>query len=191
MLIAGDARRVKHTAQDLPMIQPNCKIVEAEFCQDFTGRCADLSFHHQRSRSQHINITLIKLAKSSTCGSIRSPHWLNLVTLKKLRQLIAILSYHSGQRHSQVITKRQISLARACMNTTLQNFEDELIAFLTILAHQRFDVLYGRRLEWLKAVALVNFLDDADDILAPPHIRGEKVAHASRRLVFGGHTGFG
>jgi hypothetical protein len=72
------------------------------------------------------------------------------------------------------------------MDAALEYFEEELIPFLAILSQQRFDILNCGSLERLKPVAFVNFLDDADDVLTPPHVRREKIAHAARWLCFGG-----
>jgi hypothetical protein len=57
-----------------------------------------------------------------------------------------------------------------------------LIAFFAVLAGKCFDVFDGGSLEGFKAISLVHLFDDADHIIAPPHIGGEKVAHAARRL---------
>ena len=50
------------------------------------------------------------------------------------------------------------------------------------LPEQRLEVLDRRRLERLEPVALVDALDDADDVLAAPHVFRQEVAHAARRL---------
>src|SRR5205823_3250806 len=60
--------------------------------------------------------------------------------------------------------------------------ENELVAFFAVLTKQRLDVLDGGRLERLEAVALVDALDDAEDVLAPADVLREEVAHAARRL---------
>ena len=70
------------------------------------------------------------------------------------------------------------------MLATLENFEDELIAFFTILAHQRLDVFNGGSFQRLETIALVDLLDDADNVFAFAHVGGQKVAHAARRLGF-------
>ena len=71
------------------------------------------------------------------------------------------------------------------MFAALEDFEDELIAFFAVLAHQGFDVFDGGSFQRLETIALVHFLDDADDVFAFAHVGGQKVAHAARWLCFG------
>ena len=68
------------------------------------------------------------------------------------------------------------------MLAALQDLENELVAFLAVLAEQRLDVLERRRLERLEPVALVDVADDADDVLAPADVVGQEVARAARGL---------
>ena len=63
----------------------------------------------------------------------------------------------------------------------------KLVALLAVLPQQRLDVLDRGRLQRLEAVALVHVLDDADDVLAPPQVGREEVAHAARGLGLGRH----
>ena len=71
----------------------------------------------------------------------------------------------------------------------LQDLENQPVALLAVLPHQRLDVLDGGRLERLEAVAPVHVGDHADHVLAPPDVLGEEVAHAARGLGLGcGHT---
>ena len=68
------------------------------------------------------------------------------------------------------------------MFPTLEDFEDELVPFFTIFAHQRFDIFDGGSFQRLEAVALIDGLDHADDVLAFAHVGWQKVAHAARGL---------
>jgi hypothetical protein len=63
-----------------------------------------------------------------------------------------------------------------------QDLEDQLIAFFAVLPHQRLEVLNRRGFERFEAVALVDLLDDADDVLPPSDVLGQEVAHAARRF---------
>src|SRR5688572_23118675 len=132
------------------MIDPHTKVIETKPRQYFTRGCADLRFDNHRTRPKHIDVALVKLAKPSTRGPIRAPNRLDLITLKKLRQLVAILRHHTRQRNRQVVTQSKIGFASSFMYAALEYFEDQLVSFFAILAHQRFDVFRGRRFQWFK-----------------------------------------
>jgi hypothetical protein len=100
---------------------------------------------------------------------------------------------HTRQRHCQVVTEREVGrvsqrdvLQRVA---TLQDLENELIALFAVLPHEGFEILDGRRLERLEAVALVDTLDDPDDVFAAPHVFREEVAHAARWFCTRRHLG--
>src|SRR5437763_1123550 len=117
------------------MIQANREVFEAE-CDQSIARCGNqLSFDDHRSRTEHVYIALIELAKAAARGTIGAPDRLNLVTLEKLRQLRFVLRDDARQRHRQIVTQSEVSFARLLMLAAFENFEDELIAFFTILAH--------------------------------------------------------
>src|SRR6185503_21290395 len=117
-------------------------------------RAANLGLDNHRTRAQHVDVALVELAKSSSRRPIRAPHGLYLITLEKLRQLVAILCNDACERHRQVVTQSEISFATSLMNAALQYLEDKLITLVTILPHQRFNVFRRRCLQRLKTVAL-------------------------------------
>src|SRR5947209_3627004 len=136
------------------MIQSNLEIVKTKLRQYFTCRRANLSFHNHRMRAQHVNITLVELAKPSTRRPIRAPNGLNLVTLEKLWQLLLILRNDARQRDSRIVTQGKVGFSGRLMHAPLENLVNQLIPFFTILAHQRLDVLNSGSLERLEAIAL-------------------------------------
>ena len=69
------------------------------------------------------------------------------------------------------------------MLAALQDLEDELVALVAVLAEERLDVLEGRRLQRLEAVAFVDVANDADHVLAPADVVGEKIARAAGRWL--------
>src|SRR5581483_963265 len=182
MFVAWDAGLIEDAGQYLSMIHPNREIVEAQRDQRIACRRDQFSFDDHRTRTQHINIALIEFAEASARGTIGAPDGLNLVTPEKLGQLVLILRDYARQRDSQIVTQREIGFAGLFMLAALENFEDELIAFFTILAHQGVDIFDGGSFQRLKTVALVNLLDDADDVFALAHVGRQKVAHAARGL---------
>ena len=66
------------------------------------------------------------------------------------------------------------------MLAALEDLEDELIALFAVLPHERVDVLGSGCLERLESIALVDTLDDADDVFTATHVFREKVAHPAR-----------
>ena len=76
--------------------------------------------------------------------------------MKNLRQLRLILGHHARQRHRQVVAQREIGLPAGLVLAALENLEDELVAFLAVLAEERLDVLGGGGLERLESVAIVD-----------------------------------
>src|ERR1044071_7164616 len=68
------------------------------------------------------------------------------------------------------------------MFAALQNLENQLVAFLAVLAEQRLDVLERRRLERLEPVALVDVADHTNDVFAPANVVGEEIASTAWRF---------
>src|SRR5262249_4918481 len=93
-----------------------------------------------------------------------------------------VMGDDARQRHRQVVAQRQIGLAARLVLAALEDLENELVALLAVLAEQGLQVLDRWRLERLEAVAFVDTLDDADDVLPPPGVLGQEVAHPARWL---------
>jgi hypothetical protein len=68
------------------------------------------------------------------------------------------------------------------MIAALQDLENQLVAFISVLSEQGLDVFRCRRLERLETVPVVYAADDADDIFAPPYVFRQEIAHAARGL---------
>src|SRR5439155_15861784 len=109
------------------MIQSNREVIEAERDQSIARGGNQFSFDDHRSRAEHINIALIEFAEAAARGTIGAPDRLNLVTLEKLGQLRFVLRDDARQRHSQIVTQREVSFAGLLMFSALKDFEDELI----------------------------------------------------------------
>ena len=182
MLVRGDARAREHRRQQLAMVDADDEIIESKFDERIRHRPAQLRLHGGRRRAERIDVALIELAEAAARRPIGSPHRLDLIALEEARQLALILRDDARQRHRQVVAQRKIGLAAGLVLAALENLENELVAFFAVLAEQRLDVLDGRRFERLEAVALVDALDNADDVLAPAHVLRQEVAHAARRF---------
>src|SRR4029079_6213038 len=162
------------------MIHPDREISEAKFDQRLGDRAADLRLDHGRGRTQRIHVALIELAEASARRTIGAPHRLNLIPLEQLRQLVMVMGNHPRERDGQIVPQREIRLSRCFVLAALEDLEDELIALFPVLPHERVDVLGSGGLERLKAIALVDTLDDANDVFAATHVFREEVAHPAR-----------
>ncbi len=179
---SGNPGSSKKAGEQLTMIETYDEIVESEPLQHFVHRRQQLNLHRERRRANGVDIALIELAEPPARRTVRTPDRLYLVSLEKARQLVLILRNYARQRNSQVVPEGQIGLPPALVLAAPQNLEDQLVAFVAVLAQQRLDVLERRRLEWLEAVALVHLADDTNDVLPAADVGRQEVSRASRWL---------
>src|SRR6185369_11241720 len=165
-----------------PVIQTDFKTLEAKPAKDVAGRREEFGLDDRRRRTDRVDIALVELAKAAPRGPVRPPDRLNLIALEKPWQLVLILRDDARQRNRQVVAQRQVRLAARLVLAALQDLENELVAFFAVLAEQRLDVLEGWRLERLEPIALVDLADDADDILPPADLLGQKIPCTAGRL---------
>ena len=121
----------------------------------------------------------IELAETAAGRPIGPPHGLNLIALEELRQRRPVFGDDARQRHREVVAQREVGLPRRLVLAALQDLEDQLIAFVAVLAEQRLDVLDRRRLERLEAVTLVDATNHADHVGAAADVGREEVPHAA------------
>ncbi len=163
---------------------------EAKLFEDLRGRGQHFGLGGQAVGADHIDITLVELAQASLAGAIGPEDGLDLIAFEVARQLTAVFGHDTGQRHGQVVAQTGVAdalLGRVVLQrflqlaAPLQYAEDQLVALFTILAQQRRQAFHARRLQRLKAVALIDALDHADDIVALQHLSRQKVAHTAER----------
>src|SRR5207237_7324257 len=77
--LGRDACLIENSRQDLPIIYANCEVIKSERDQRIARRGNQLRFNQHRTRAEHVNITLIELAKAATRGTIGAPGGLNLI----------------------------------------------------------------------------------------------------------------
>ena len=180
--------RLEQARQRFPVIQPDREVGKPELFQHISRSGEDLGLHHHRLRPDGVDITLIELPEPPLLGPVGAPDRLHLVALEELRQSGPVLRDDAGERDREVVSKREIGLARIGALAAFEDLEDELVALFSILAEQRLDVLDGRRLERLEAVALVHRGDHIDDVLPATDVLRQEVAHASRGAGVGAHA---
>ena len=131
----------------------------------------------QRSHgSDHIDIALIKLAESAMSRSVCAINRLNLITLKNAPDIVLMHGDKPRQRHGQIIAQPQIALSRCGFRASHQNLEQQLVAFLAIFPHQRFDIFDRRRLYRREAMFLINAANRIQHALALPHLGWQKIS---------------
>ena len=188
MQLRADARAVEQAAQHLAMIQPDREIGEPEAFSTSETAAQTSASTTGGGRSDRVHVALVELAEAPLLRPVGAPHRLNLVALEELRQLALVLGDDARQRHGEVVPQREVGFARlTAFLAALQDLENQPIAFFAVLAEQRLDVLDRRRLERLEPVPLIHVGDDADDVRAPAHVLGKKVAHPASGRV-GGHV---
>jgi hypothetical protein len=177
----------EHAREHLTVVESDSEVRESQSGQYVARGGEDFGFDDGRACADAVNVALVELSEAAARGAVCAPDGLNLVALEEARELVAVLRDDARERHRQVVTQSEVGLARPFVLAALEYLEDELVALLAVLPHQRLYVLDRGRLQRLEAVALVHGLYDADDVLAPPHVRGEEVAHAARRLCLCRH----
>src|SRR5688572_23846785 len=124
---------------ELAMVDANHEIVEPQRRQDLRHGRDLFGFHDRRGRPDAVDIALIELPKAASGRAVGAPYGLNLITLEEPRQLGLVLSDHSRERDRQVVAEREIGLPARLVLTALEDLEDQLVAFVAVLAEERLD----------------------------------------------------
>src|SRR5207247_6837885 len=127
--------------EQLAVIEPDDEILEAEPLKHLADGREDLHFDQQRRRADRVDVALIELAKSPARWTVRAPDRLDLIPLEESRQLVLVLRHDARERHGQVVAQREVRVAGVLVLAALQDLENQLVAFLAVLAEQRLDVL--------------------------------------------------
>ncbi len=180
--IGRNLARLEQARQYAAVIQDNREVLERQPLEHLGYRADLLRFDHRRRRSDGVDIALVELPEPPAGRTLRSPDRLDLVPLEDLRQHRLVLGDDASEGHRQVVAQREVRLARCLVLASLQNLEDELAAFFPVLPQKRVDVLGCWRLDGLEPIAVVHLADNPDHVVAAPHIVGQKIAHAARRL---------
>src|SRR5215831_10750645 len=106
------------------MVQSNREVIETKRKEGIARRRDQFSFHHHRTRAQHVNITLIKLTKAPARRPVGAPDGLNLIALEEFRQFVLILRDDTRQGHGQIVAQSEVRRAALLMFTALEDFED-------------------------------------------------------------------
>ena len=142
-------------------------------------------------RSDDVTVALGELLVASLAGTVAAPHVLDLVTLEREGQFVAVHDHKAGKGHRQIIAQRLLADARRqrravfarqkdviCLGEVIpvvENLEDELIALLPVFASQRRKVLEGRRLDRHEAMGLEHVTQGAKHPMPAHHGARSKI----------------
>ena len=141
-------------------------------------------FHlgQQRVCAHYVGIALVELAIASLLRTVGSPYGLYLITAEGHGQFLAVLHHVAREGHSQVVA--EALLAEACSQVAgcalgqfpladaaqevaaVQYLEEQFVALLAVLAHQRAEVLHCGRLYLLETIEFINLANGVEDIVS-------------------------
>src|SRR4029078_7777244 len=98
------------------------------------NRCDLFDLDERGCRSDRVDVALIELAKPAAGRPMGAQYGRNLIPLEKLWQLALMLGDNARERDGQVVPEREIRLTAGFVLDAAQDLENELIAFLAVLA---------------------------------------------------------
>ncbi len=168
-------QRLEQARQHPPRVELDGELRQLQRGEYVVLRAQRLGIRQQRRRAQRVQVALGELAVPVLAGTVGSPHGADHVPLVRRGQLAAVSGHDPRQRHRQVIPQRKVGLARCLVLAAPEDLENQLVAFVAVLAQQHIESLEGRRLQRLVAVAAEHVADDREGMLALVHLRGEEV----------------
>ena len=142
---------------------------DSETAIDFLYNLYQLQLPDETVTTDHIDVALVELTVTSFLRTIRTPNRLDLKTLKRKSNLLAVLHHVARKRNGQVVTQTFLRCQCGFLTAVLDT-EEQFVALLTVLTHQRADVLHRRRLNLLEAVQGEHRFDGVEDIIATRHL---------------------
>ena len=188
-LFLRKACRQRHSAQNLPVVDVDGEIGQADLAQDpgdhRGGRGDQLDLGQAAVVAEDVDVALRELTEASLLRVVRAPDVAQLHRLERGGQLFPVVGVVARQRQRQVVAQAVVGqLAVALLEGALQlraalhDLEDQLLIVAALLGGQVLDVLHHRRLDLHEAVGGIALLDHAQHMLAQAHVGGEHIAHA-------------
>ena len=157
--------------------------VDAQTTVYFFYNLDEFQFADQAIATNDVYVTLIELAVTSFLRTISTPDRLDLKTLERERYLLAMLHHITCKRNGEVISQTFLR-SKSCFLSAVLNTEEELIAFLSIFAHEGGEVFHCRCLYLLKAIEGEHRFDGVKNIVTACHFELTEVTRSF------GNTGF-
>ena len=121
-------------------------------------------------RADDVAIALGEFLVAPFAGPVSAPHVLDLVSLERERQLVALHDHEPGEGHREVVAKGLLGDGRrqglavlgsqeplVCFRQVIpvvEDLENELISFLSVLPRERRQIFEGRGLDGHESVLL-------------------------------------
>src|SRR5581483_7520234 len=180
-----DAHDLHQTVEHAAVIEADQELLaapETQALQHVRDRADHLGVRHRAGRADDIHVALVELAEASPGRPLGAIDRLYLVALVDARQVVAQPGVAQAllERLAVGCGQRAIQLLAA-----LEHAEDQLVAFIAVLAQQGVQALQGRRLQRLEAVRLIDVFYHRDYIIASQYLQRQEVARAAERRGIG------
>jgi len=208
------AQMVGHSGKDAAVVDQNPELGHLERSQRFMKQAHEFQFAQDSSRTDDVGIALHKFLVPAFAGSVSPPDGLHLITLERHGNLVPVHGHKAGKGHSEIIPQRLLAdlkaqrfavsgvqgvvLSLAQKVPVVQDFENQLIAFLAILPRQGRQGLHRRRFDGLKTAPFEGGTKGGENPLTARHHLWGKVTRAfwnaglahAESTKLQGHAGF-
>ena len=150
----------------LPVVDVDCELLETEARQHLIDETDILRVCQHALTPDGIGIALIELAVPALLWPLGAPNWVDLVSLKRFRQLW-IHGDDAAERHGEIIAEGDVLLA-----TAVSCLIDKFFGIRSVFAHQHFGEFQRGRLEGFKSKFLEDCLNGIDDVVPAEHLFG-------------------
>ena len=150
---------------------------DAESAIHFFDYLYQFIFGDEAVGADYVHITLIKLAVTSFLWSVSTPNWLDLIAAERELNLVAVLDDVTRKGNGEVVTQTFLGCF-VCFLSGVLDAEEQFVAFLAILAHQRGHQFHGWRFNLLEAIQREDGADGGEDIVSARHLKRTEVACA-------------
>ena len=187
----GRTDDVGDAGQDLAVVHLDGH-ADAKAAEHLVDDLDELHLVEQRVGTHHVGVTLEELAVAALLRTVGTPYGLYLVALEGECQFVLMHHHITGKGYGEVVA--QALFADACSQlgraavlqffgldisqevARVENLEEQLVAFLSVLAHQRRKVLHRGSLDLLVAVEAIDVADGVEYVVSLGHLDGREVA---------------
>ena len=170
----GLAGNLGQAGEDLPVVDLDAH-AHAHAAEDIVHDLDQFEFIQQRLASDHIDVTLVKLAVTALLRPVGPPYGLDLVAFEGEENLVLVLDHETGERHGQVVTEPFLRRERRFLPAVL-DAEQQFIALFAVFSQQGAEIFEGRGLDGLVSVFAEYRLDCVEDIVAACHFGRSEVS---------------
>ena len=180
----GIADGLGDACQDFPVVdeQPHADVQAAV---DFINHLDEFRFVQEGVAAHDVHVALVKFAVASFLRPVGAPHGLYLVAFEGEREFALVLHDKPREGHGQVIAQAFLRNAVGQADAVafrefvvrdggeevpgVQDFEQQLVTFLPVFAHEGGEVLHGGGFERQVAVEFEHAFDGVEYVVAFHH----------------------